>query len=177
MTGAGGQAGSPGDAEAVASGGAGAVASGDAETVARTETAARLRTAVGRLSRRIRPTRVGAELTLTEATVLATTARHGPVGLSWLAREEGMNPTMLSRVVWRLEDAGLLARQPDPRDRRAALVEATSAGRRLHERIRAERTDALSQLIEHLGAADRDTLDAALPVLEQLARDLKDRRP
>ncbi len=109
--------------------------------------------------------------------MLATTARNGPVGLSWLAREEGMNPTMLSRVVWRLEDAGLLARRPDPRDRRAALVDATPAGRRLHERIRAERTDALSQLIEHLGPAERDALDAALPVLEQLARDLKERRP
>ena len=96
---------------------------------------------------------------------------------SWLAQEEGMNPTMLSRVVWRLEDAGLLARRPDPRDRRAALVDATPAGRKLHERIRAERADALSQLIEHLGVAEREDLDAALPVLEQLARDLKDRRP
>ena len=154
-----------------------AAASGDAASAARAETAARLRTAVGRLARRIRPTRVGAELTLTEATVLATTARNGPVGLSWLAREEGMNPTMLSRVVWRLEDAGLLARRPDPRDRRAALVDATPAGRKLHEKIRAERADALSQLIEHLGVAEREALDAALPVLEQLARDLKDRRP
>jgi DNA-binding MarR family transcriptional regulator len=147
----------------------------DAGAVA--ETAVRLRTAVGRLARRIRPTRVGADLTLTEATVLATTARNGPVGLSWLAREEGMNPTMLSRVVWRLEDAGLLARRPDPRDRRAALVDATPAGRRLHERMRAERTDALGQLIEHLGPGERAVLEAALPVLEQLARDLKERRP
>jgi hypothetical protein len=54
---------------------------------ARTETAARLRTAVGRLARRIRPTRVGADLTLTEATVLATTARNGPVGCpGWPAK-------------------------------------------------------------------------------------------
>src|SRR6266852_4956621 len=152
VTGAGAQADAPSDAGAVASADAARVVSGVAEAVARTETADRLRTAVGRLARRIRPTRVGAELTLTEATVLATTARNGPVGLSWLAREEGMNPTMLSRVVWRLEDAGLLARRPDPRDRRAALVDATPAGRKLHERVRAERTDALSQLIEHLGA-------------------------
>ena len=167
MTAAGGQAGN----------GAPAPPPGAAEATARTETAARLRTAVGRLARRIRPTRAGADLTLTEATVLATTARNGPVGLSWLAREERMNPTILSRVVWRLEDAGLLARRPDPRDRRAALVDATPAGRRLHERIRAERTDALRQLIEHLDPDERDALDAALPVLEQLARDLKERRP
>jgi DNA-binding MarR family transcriptional regulator len=177
MTGAGGQAAAPSIAASAAPGDAGAARPGDTASAARAETAARLRTAVGRLSRRIRPTRVGAELTLTEATVLATTARNGPVGLSWLAREEGMNPTMLSRVVWRLEDAGLLARRPDPRDRRAALVDATPAGRTLHERIRAERADALSQLIEHLGVAEREALDAALPVLEQLARDLKDRRP
>jgi len=177
MTGAGGQAAAPSIAASAAPGDAGAARPGDTASAARAETAARLRTAVGRLSRRIRPTRVGADLTLTEATVLATTARHGPVGLSWLAREEGMNPTMLSRVVWRLEDAGLLARRPDPRDRRAALVDATPAGRRLNERIRAERTDALSQLIEHLGADERDALDAALPVLEQLARDLKERQP
>lgn len=177
VTGAGGQAAAPGNAASAAPGAAGAAVPGDSASVGRAETAARLRTAVGRLARRIRPTRVGAELTLTEATVLATTARNGPVGLSWLAREEGMNPTMLSRVVWRLEDAGLLARRPDPRDRRAALVDATPAGRKLHERIRAERADALSQLIEHLGVAEREALDAALPVLEQLARDLKDRRP
>ena len=144
---------------------------------AETGTAARLRTAVGRLARRIRRTRAGAELTSAETAVLATTARHGPLGLSWLAREEGMNPTMLSRVVWRLEDAGLLARRPDPRDRRAALVEATPAGRRLHELIRAERTDALSKLIEQLGDDERRALESALPVLEQLARDLKDGRP
>ena len=40
-----------------------------------------------RLARRIRLARAGAELTLTGATVLATTARNGPVGLSWLARD------------------------------------------------------------------------------------------
>jgi DNA-binding MarR family transcriptional regulator len=127
---------------------------------AEAETAARLRAAVGRLARRIRRTAAGAGLTSAETTVLATTARHGPVGLSWLAREEGMNATMLSRVAWRLQDAGLLVRQRDPRDRRAALVEATPAGKRLHERIRAERTDALSQLIEQLGDDERRALKA-----------------
>jgi DNA-binding MarR family transcriptional regulator len=71
-----------------------------------------------------------------------------------------MNATMLSRVAWRLQDAGLLVRQRDPRDRRAALVEATPAGKRLHERIRAERTDALSQLIEQLGDDERRALKA-----------------
>src|ERR1700727_1770401 len=102
VTAAGGQAGN----------GTPAALPGDGAGTARTETAARLRTAVGRLARRIRPTRVGAELTLTEATVLATTARNGPVGLSWLGRAEGMKPTMLSRVVWRLGGGGVRGRGP-----------------------------------------------------------------
>ncbi len=140
------------------------------------ETATRLRTAVGRLSRRIRRIRAGQELTSAEITVLATTARNGPVGLSWLASEEGMNPTMLSRVIFRLEEAGLLVRRPDPRDRRAATVEVTAAGRELHERTRAERTSALYRLIEQLSPQQRRALDEALPVLEQLARDLKEGR-
>ncbi len=44
------------------------------------ETAARLAAAMGRLARRIRRTRAGAELTSAKTTVLAATARNGPVG-------------------------------------------------------------------------------------------------
>jgi DNA-binding MarR family transcriptional regulator len=87
-----------------------------------------------------------------------------------------MNPTMLSRVVCRLEEAGLLTRTPDPRDRRAALVQVTPAGRRLHARIRAERTDSLSQLIARLGAGERQVLESALPVLECTASELTELR-
>jgi DNA-binding MarR family transcriptional regulator len=85
---------------------------------------------IARLSRRLERTRAGAALTSTETTVLATTARRGPVGLSDLARAEGMNPTMLSRVIRHLEESGLIVRRGDPDDRRAALVAASPAGKR-----------------------------------------------
>jgi DNA-binding MarR family transcriptional regulator len=138
--------------------------------------AGRLRMVVARLSRRIRRTRAGAGLTNTETSLLSTTVRQGRLGMSALAREEAMNPTTLSRVVCRLEGAGLLTRNTDPRDRRAAFVEATPAGTELHRQIRAERTDALSQLIDRLSDAERAALGAALPVLEQLASGLRERR-
>jgi DNA-binding MarR family transcriptional regulator len=139
------------------------------------ETTARLRSAVVRLVRGLRRTQAGADLTSSETTVLASTVRHGPIGLSKLAHDEAMNPTMLSRVVRRLEGVGLLVRSADPQDARAGLVDATPAGRRLNERIRTERTDALNRLIEQLGPDERNALEAAVPILERLAFSLKKR--
>jgi DNA-binding MarR family transcriptional regulator len=97
--------------------------------------------------------------------------------LSELAASEGLNPTMLSRVVAELVDARLLRRSSDQGDRRAAWVEVTAAGRRLVERMGRERTDALSVALEGLSDDERRDLDAALPALESLAEELKDRRP
>jgi DNA-binding MarR family transcriptional regulator len=53
------------------------------------------------LSRRLRPTAAGAAagLTPTRISVLFTIARRGPIRLSELAQAEGLNPTMLSRVI------------------------------------------------------------------------------
>lgn len=137
--------------------------------------AARLRAVSARLSRRLARTRSGSALTTTETAVLAA-ARCGPVGLSRLAADEGMNPTMLSRVVGKLETAGLVERRSDPDDGRAMLVQATVAGSDLHERIRTERTDALSVLLDRLDAGERETLRACLPVLERLVADLQSPR-
>jgi len=144
-----------------------------------TDTAARLRVAIGRLSRRLRTTAAGsaAGLTPTRISVLLTVVRDGPVRLSVLAGSESLNPTMLSRVIADLGDAGLVSRTSDDGDRRAAWVEATDAGRRLAERMRRERTDAVNAGLEALAPADRRILEKALPALEQLAEQLKDRRP
>jgi DNA-binding MarR family transcriptional regulator len=87
-----------------------------------------------------------------------------------------MNPTMLSRVVRRLEESGLLIRRPDPEDGRAALVEATTDGRQLDDRIHSERDDVLNRIVEQLEPAERRALVDALPVLERIADALKPRR-
>jgi DNA-binding MarR family transcriptional regulator len=142
------------------------------------DTAARLRASIGRLSRRLRPTAAGAAagLTPTRISVLFTIARLGPIRLSELAEEEGLNPTMLSRVIADFADSGLVTRVCDPGDRRAALVQATAAGRKLCERMRGERTDVLGVALASLDEDDRRAVERALPVLEQLAHGLKGRR-
>lgn len=138
------------------------------------ETTARLRGVIGRLHRRLRPTAAGtaAGLTPTRSSVLLAVARAGPVRLSELADSEGLNPTMLSRVISSLVADGLLARASDQGDRRAAWVKATAAGRRLAERMRRERTAALNLALDGLVQADRARIEKALPALEQLAEQL-----
>ena len=101
--------------------------------------------------------------------------REGPLRLAELAQTEGINPTMLSRVVSDLADAGLLQRVSDERDRRAAWLKATAAGKRLAERMRRERTDALNVALGELSFAEREQLERALPALEALAEALKGR--
>ena len=57
------------------------------------EGAERLRRVVARLGRALRPTHVGASLSPSQREVLNTIVRRGPLRLSELAAEEGLNPT------------------------------------------------------------------------------------
>ncbi len=147
-------------------------------TASELDTAARLRAALGRLSRRLRPTEAGAAagLTPTRVTILLRIVRAGPIRLSELAESEGINPTMLSRAISNLVDAGLLERTSDVGDRRSAWVQSTGAGRELAERMRTERTDAVKLALHGLGEEHREALERALPALEALAEQLKGRR-
>lgn len=114
----------------------------------------------------------GSTLTRTQASVLGTAARRGPLRVTELAEIEGVNPTMLSRIVGKLEEARLLVRRADPDDRRAALIEPTAEGRCLHERLRDERTRLLAEHLSALPPEHADELLAALPAIEALAHAL-----
>jgi DNA-binding MarR family transcriptional regulator len=135
----------------------------------------RLRTVVGKISRRLNALARGSGLTPSQLSVLGVVARRGPIRLSELAEVEGLNPTMLSRVVAALDEAGLVRRRPDPEDRRAGLLDVTAAGRRTHERLRAERARILTAGLRSLDARDVEAVKAALPALEVLANALSRR--
>jgi DNA-binding MarR family transcriptional regulator len=133
------------------------------------ETVMRLRNAVLRVARRLRTSGDPEGLTPTQASVLATLVREGPVRPGDLADAEALNPTLLSRVLGHLEGRGLAARSPDPEDGRASLARATRDGKRLMQRIRARRAALLMTWLEDLAPAERAALASALPALEQLA--------
>jgi DNA-binding MarR family transcriptional regulator len=144
------------------------------------DTTARLRAVIGKLSRRLRPTPTAraAGLTPTRISVLLTVVREGQIRLSDLAEAEGINPTQLSRAVAHLVETGLVARSADEGDRRAAWLRPTAAGRKLTDRIRRERTDALNAALTGLAPDERERIVTALTALEHLAEQLREgKRP
>lgn len=126
--------------------------------------------AVARLARGFRAASSGHGLSPSQLAVLAAVVRQGPIGVSALAEVESINPTLLSRIVGRLEQEGLLERRPGAGDRRCIVVAATAAGRRLQSRVRSERSASLAARLDTLGAADVRAIAAAQPALERLAR-------
>lgn len=132
----------------------------------------RLRRAVLRLARQLNAASIGEGLTPTQASVLGIVTRRGPLGLTELTEIEGLNPTMLSRVVGKLDSFGLIRRLRDPDDFRAARVEVTPEGREISQRIAAQRAAILSERLAGLPPEQESALVAALPALENLAEDL-----
>lgn len=132
---------------------------------------ARLRAVIGRLDRRLSLASRGSELTPTQMSVLTAVVRHGSITVGDLATAENLNPTMLSRVVGKLDDAGLVTRAADVADRRVTIVEPTAAGRRLKKRIQQQRTDELAGRLTRLSPDQETAVLAVLPALELLATD------
>jgi DNA-binding MarR family transcriptional regulator len=139
------------------------------EVVIDAESVARLRATIGRLARQMRVSATDAGLTPTQMSVLNSVARNGPLRLAELQSIEAVNPTMLSRIVGKLEDAGLISRVCDPVDRRVVTVAVTPAGRRTHEQVRDDRNRTLTVLLAGLPPGQAAAVIAALPALEALS--------
>jgi DNA-binding MarR family transcriptional regulator len=133
------------------------------------EAVTRLRGAVLRLGRELRTTSAEEGLTPTQSSVLAALVREGPLGVGELAEAEGINPTMLSRVLAHLTDAGLAERAPIAADRRCARAVATAEGRRAVRRLRARRGELLRDRLGDLPPDQVADLLRAVPALEALA--------
>src|SRR6195952_1741915 len=121
----------------------------------------RLRIALARIARLVDRQVSGEGMTRTQLSVLGTIARLGPIGISELADTEGLNPTMLSRVLGKLEASGLVVRAGTP-----------PAGRSLQQRLRKQRSQLLADRLTGLPAEQADQLLAGLPALEALAEQL-----
>jgi DNA-binding MarR family transcriptional regulator len=137
------------------------------------ELVARLRGVIARLARQFNDTSTGEGLTPTQYSVLTLVRVRGPLGLAELTELEGLNPTMLSRIVKVLDERGLIRRMPDPSDMRAARVDVTPAGEQVHERVRQQRTQVLSECLERLPPVTAELLLAAVPAMEALAEEVK----
>ena len=132
--------------------------------------ASRLRLDISRMARRLRQ-EAGAELSPSQTAALVTIERHGPLTPSELAERERVQRPTVTRVLARLEEAGLVVRAADPQDRRCSLVSISDDGRALLGAMR-ERKDAfLARRIDALEPADREALDRAAAIIERMLKE------
>jgi DNA-binding MarR family transcriptional regulator len=137
------------------------------------EGAIRLRRVIVKVARQLNASSTGEGLTPSQASVLGLIVARGPMSLPDLGELEGINPTMLSRVIGRLVAMSLIDRIPDPADLRSVSVVSTAAGRRTDRQIKARRAAAVSQCLELLPASDVSALTKALPALENMAETMR----
>jgi DNA-binding MarR family transcriptional regulator len=131
------------------------------------ELASRLRHALARTARRLRQ-EAGTELSASLTAALATIELHGPLTPSELAARERVQRPTITRVVYQLEERGLVIRAADPTDGRSALITITPAGRALLAAARTRKDAFLSERLDALSAEDRATLERAAGLLEGL---------
>jgi DNA-binding MarR family transcriptional regulator len=136
-------------------------------TIPNPELAGHLRLIVVRTARRLRQ-EAGGELSPSMTAALSTVARHGPMTPSEVATRERIQRPTATRVLARLEEAGLVQRTPDPQDGRSSLVTATPAGQELLAELRTRKTAFLAERLERLSPSERATLDRAADILERM---------
>lgn len=137
------------------------------QTTSRPDLASHLRLTIARTARRLRQ-EGGTGLSPSMTAALATIERHGPMTPSELAARERIQRPTATRVLARLEEMGLIARTPDPQDRRSSLVSVTPDATALMAEQRTRKTAFLAERLERLGAEDRAALERAADVLERM---------
>lgn len=131
------------------------------------ELVGRLRLSVTRLARLLRQ-QDGPGLTATTSATLATIARQGPLSLGELAGLEQVAPPTITKVVDKLEAAGLVERRTDPTDGRVRTVRLTVAGRRQLDANRRRRSAWLRDRVAALTPDEQQRLFGAVEALERL---------
>jgi DNA-binding MarR family transcriptional regulator len=129
--------------------------------------AARLRAATARLTRRLRQSAAG-ELTLTQLSALGTLQSAGPIRLNELANREGISASTISKLIDVLERNAFVERSPDAGDGRASKVAITAAGIAVLDDLRRNGARLIDHALRALDDSDREAITSALPALERL---------
>jgi DNA-binding MarR family transcriptional regulator len=124
-----------------------------------------------RLTRRLRRAQAGrlAPLGLTpaqERALRVMTRSAEPLRMTELADRLGIVPRSVTTVIDALEQAGLVRREIDPRNRRAIRLHLTDRGAAVRDDMREARRQAAEDLFAPLPAGDRKALAELLSRLD-----------
>jgi len=129
--------------------------------------AAELRLAVMRLARRLRQQAPG-DVTPSMLSALTVVDRLGPITLGDLAGFERVRPPTMTRIVARLEEDGLVEREPDESDGRVTRIRLSSAGRKLISKNRTRKDAYLADRLRQLSPRERSRLQGGIEVIQRL---------
>lgn len=115
-------------------------------------------------------TAAGVEVTQQGAALLRVLLREGQLSIAALAAATPMEIAAVSRQIRLLEDAGAVQRSTSPDDGRVTLLDLTTEGRHLAERIRAVGVQHLQEALAAWTKTDERTLAR---LLARLVDDLK----
>ena len=130
----------------------------------------RLHSSAIHLLRRLRREDDASGLPAPQLSALSVIVFAGPVTLGALAEAEQVRPPTITRLVDKLESAGLVDRVPDPADRRVSRLTATPKGVKLLHDGRRRRVASLAASLRDLPKKERVALAKAVPILEKVVR-------
>jgi DNA-binding MarR family transcriptional regulator len=114
------------------------------------------------------------QLSATSVSTLGTLTREGPSRITALAARQGVTQPAMTQLIARLQESGLVRREPDPADGRVVQVSITAEGKALIARRRERQSRHLAILLAQLDPGHRAALAAALPALDALASARRD---
>lgn len=124
--------------------------------------------------RRLRATLPGPRLNGALLELLRIVEAEPGIGVAAAARALHLAGNSVSTQVNQLVMAGLLHREVDPMDRRAARLELTETARSRLAAWRTGRGELLGAALDRLPAADRAAVSAALPALRRLLNEVEE---
>lgn len=104
-----------------------------------------------------------------QLSVLLVISKHGSQTLGALSDHERVSPPSMNRTVNSLEASGLVTREASPDDGRKVLVALTDAAKTLVTETRRRREVWFSRQLSRLSPDKRAVLEAAAPILSELA--------
>src|SRR6185369_2764911 len=109
------------------------------------------------------------DITAPQLIVLASVANREADSAAGLCKNISYDPGAMTRMIDRLEQKGLVRRNPNPEDRRATNLEITTAGRALYPQLLAAKESVQAQFL-------RGFSEQEVRVLEQLLNRMLDNR-
>jgi DNA-binding MarR family transcriptional regulator len=100
--------------------------------------------------------------------LLFVVANQPGIGIAGAAQALDLAGNSVSTLVNALVDQGLLHREPDPADRRAARLTLTTKAQERMAAWRAARAALIGQALDRAAPEDRAAIQAALPALRRL---------